>query len=674
MSINSQQTSIEYTPEFDGDDEDQNLSGRASKLTFNQTFSFVGVDFKELTFAVPYNDNVYRSATSFYVRINLKRGYVLYSCNFKDNANQSIKEINTGFWQSAYTIIEKPRQLKWNGDNSFSILKTSNGWEIKIKGWKCYLIKESFLPISLDLLLSIPLDGFMISKEKSYVSKFIDPSSIIKDCKVDGNYFDKWKIDVEIINSIQKFSSKILTNIALSLGSFNNIEDLDIREKEVDKSISLDDVKPTDIVEDVRDVVRIYHTTSMSSVSCKRFSLLGRVSSVSHSNIRTIFQIWYGDSKNMLELLIDNSEKHKSNDVFRIFYTKDGKGKYQSNLDRVLTDVPLSDGYKVYEIVLDFKNNDVIDVTAQRKFLYSLRLPIQTKFIRCGFEIQILDLNTKLFNTSNLKRIVGFGNIEKIIIDGSVANFTIDNIPLSNLNVGAKDIKSKVEVALSNVKEVKDLFLPLPLPAESTPTEVVPVEPSRNNNEVKTDGDDIGGFKLNKNFISIRSSVLGKDTEDRLFNQMVEYYVRLGFPEDQAEFIIYQFAVSFCTSKNSTTDRKNFIHWRNKDGAIRILSKGKHSRLFQSLTNFPCNVERTVLAGRSDKILKLLRDRQLLWPYKNAEKRGIKPEFAYMACDFLKVDKAVLSEEEQLAITSQRMYVNLSNKHKRSIVSVNQIA
>ncbi|ABY66970.1 CPm [Bean yellow disorder virus] len=160
---------------------------------------------------------------------------------------------------------------------------------------------------------------------------------------------------------------------------------------------------------------------------------------------------------------------------------------------------------------------------------------------------------------------------------------------------------------------------------------------------------------------------------ERIFEECKSYYIKLGFDSIQAELIIFQFGVTFCTSKNAIGDLTSHLIWENDKGENIRLKKSDHVRLLNSLTKTVCNVERLMLRYYSPKILTLLKEGALVPGWYHANKRGFKPEYAYLACDFYDPSKLRLSEQELQAINSDQNYVLLKNKHRRSIVNVNQL-
>ncbi|ALE18224.1 minor coat protein [Tetterwort vein chlorosis virus] len=182
------------------------------------------------------------------------------------------------------------------------------------------------------------------------------------------------------------------------------------------------------------------------------------------------------------------------------------------------------------------------------------------------------------------------------------------------------------------------------------------------------------------NSISTRSKLRGVgryalryDVLESIMKKMIAYYVTMGFDDIQAKLIIYQFGVSFCTSKNSTADKGSHLLWDTKDGRVLQLKKCDHVRMLNRLSPEPCNVERLLLRSRSKEIFQLLKNGVLKTSLVHCKKRSLKPEWAYLACDFYDLSVLDLSESELLALNSPALYVLLRNKHKRSIVNVNQL-
>uniref|UniRef100_A0AAU6NE80 Minor coat protein n=1 Tax=Yam virus 1 TaxID=3123105 RepID=A0AAU6NE80_9CLOS len=179
----------------------------------------------------------------------------------------------------------------------------------------------------------------------------------------------------------------------------------------------------------------------------------------------------------------------------------------------------------------------------------------------------------------------------------------------------------------------------------------------------------LGASKLKK----IETNKLGRDDMEEIFEKAKMFYMKRGLSSEQSELLIYQMGVSFCTSRNSIGDLNSHLVWTTEKGENIKIFKGYHVRLLTALCKTVCNVERLILKNKSKIILELLRSEILKLPLNHARKRGIKPQFAYLACDFLDLSGVNLSEEEQLALNSSMHYVLMKNKHKRSIVNVNQL-
>lgn len=180
-------------------------------------------------------------------------------------------------------------------------------------------------------------------------------------------------------------------------------------------------------------------------------------------------------------------------------------------------------------------------------------------------------------------------------------------------------------------------------------------------------------FSVKSNIKGIeRHRLFNLEIED-IFKKCVDYYVKLGFGEDQAELIIFQMGVSFCTSKNSIGDLTSHLIWEDSKGKLIRLRKSDHVKYMNSLTKFSCNVERLVLRYYSEKILNLLKNGSLVPASHHAKRRGVKQEFAYLVTDFFDYGKLKLSDQELQVLNSDMQYVLLKNKHRRSIVNVNQL-
>nr|WIC44022.1 minor coat protein [Lettuce chlorosis virus] len=199
----------------------------------------------------------------------------------------------------------------------------------------------------------------------------------------------------------------------------------------------------------------------------------------------------------------------------------------------------------------------------------------------------------------------------------------------------------------------------IPLPDFNVPIKQSEVTDSTQ--DIKSDVQAIERFKL-----------YHTEIED-IFNKCIKHYVDKGFSADQAELIIYQLGISFCTSKNSLGDLSSHVIWKRKDGKLVRIKKCDHVKFLNSLSKRACNVERIMLRYYSDRILELLKKGSLVPGFHHAKRRGVKQEYAYLVTDFFDYSKLRLSDQELQVMTSDLNYVLLKNKHKRSIVNVNQL-
>nr|WQG15658.1 coat protein minor [Lettuce chlorosis virus] len=213
-----------------------------------------------------------------------------------------------------------------------------------------------------------------------------------------------------------------------------------------------------------------------------------------------------------------------------------------------------------------------------------------------------------------------------------------------------------------NMKPGENVKPPNPIPP--IPGTLIPVKQS----DVTDLSEDI---KSNIQAVE-RFKLYHTEIED-IFSKCVKHYVDRGFSPGQAELIIYQMGISFCTSKNSMGDLHSHLIWKREDGKSIRLKKCDHVKFLNSLSRRACNVERILLKYYSDRILELLKKGVLTPGYHHAKRRGVKQEYAYLVTDFFDYGKLRLSDQELQVMTSDFNYVLLKNKHKRSIVNVNQL-
>nr|QNN88893.1 minor coat protein [Strawberry pallidosis-associated virus] len=688
MSVNWRETFNEEPSPFPVHDENLNLSSRNISLVegdehilsvrdasglINQIITFDYSNFLNLKFFLFLRSSFRALGFQFYIRVNLYRGYALYSCDCRNDNRQDLKEYAVGAWSSSITNISKPKVLRYDSDNQIILTKLNDGLQFNILGWNAYLVKSSFTIKSIDLIFQIPCDRITFNKDLKYNANYIDSLSILKDLSKDNIIVDKPVSNLYYYHSADKLTVPLILKKFIPAAIMNSVKDFEIEPVIEQRSEDLEDVTTTDDVNDQEKVIRIYDTVFVNFSKGKEVRIIGLVRPLMVKDFRNIFQLWFGNDGDILELIFDNNLDHGRSDFYRLYYKKGGRGKYRDDLAKTMENVESRGGFKYYDFGFKLMDNDIIEVKAFNKTLYSVKHKIPSRELEVGFEFQLTGPEMQSVDMKHLKRPSNYGKIVSIFIDGVQAAFETRKPFLKGYAANVQNLLANSLVDFSTAKKVTDFIIPKPeKPDVVIPEENKIVVPEEENVVSGLVGDG-SRFQLSKNFVETRTSPLGLELEAEIFKKMKDYYTRAKLTPEDAELIIYQMGVSFCTSKSSVNDTSNFILWKDSEGRIRKFGKGIHSRLIQELSKSPCNVERTLLSSRSKEILELLRQKKLDWPFNHANKRGIMPEYAYLACDFLNLKKVSLSEGEKLAMTSQQMYARLVNKHKRAIVNVNQL-
>nr|QHB15122.1 minor coat protein [Lettuce chlorosis virus] len=338
------------------------------------------------------------------------------------------------------------------------------------------------------------------------------------------------------------------------------------------------------------------------------------------------------------------------------------------------TDVALSLAYPIGDTTFDRKKLYITDFVRFKSVFQRISLngnEFQPKSIRT----YTLNLNTNDAMNMKIGRPLELVNIENIS-DFNIREEDTTPKPIPKPNddlppeVEKKPIpqpepeKQKPDVPKPNDNSKPGGSVDPPNPIPPFPENKTPIKPSDVTDlseNVKSNIQAVERFKL-----------YHTEIED-IFSKCVKHYVDKGFSAGQAELIIYQMGISFCTSKNSMGDLNSHLVWKRDDGKLIRLRKCDHVKLLNSLSRRTCNVERIVLRYYSDRILELLKKGALVPGFHHAKRRGVKQEYAYLVTDFFDYDKLRVSDQELQVMTSDLNYVLLKNKHKRSIVNVNQL-
>nr|AVL25836.1 minor coat protein [Arracacha latent virus C] len=675
MSHNYPEDQNEHWVLSDGGEDEQDLQPRADVTMFAQYYQVLFKDLKDLDLFIRLDGVIEKLTATIYLKVNIPDGSVMYSYKHKTRNPHNIIQTGGGGFTSAYWKIDNPKTSLIRSELFIKIFEEGDYYIMSIMGWRAYGFKKSFLPSSMDIIFSVPINYINLVANETYVSNIIATSDLIPKSTLNKKPHDLQYRGSLLINNSAKL---LLTPEVVKVLSASQIVDsksLEIKVKEKSLFEALPDIKPEDNIAGLGGVVRLYNVCRTTCRPLDRIKVIITAKFPKLDFLRSIVQIWYGLNDGMLELIFErprnsNMSKHS------FMYRKDGKGMYYGDRSQVaLWDERPTDFKSVtFEIVETVENNFQLIINGDEvgKFI----LPMKTRELDIGYEFQLDQSSLIGKDLNKMKSITDYGEIESVLINNVSANLRPLQVTIDKSQLDLKKMKSGEFISLQSVRQLNDLFTQVPEPIVDVVTPIgdvdVEVNPIIKPTIIKVDMDAIPS-RLSKNFVVSNHSGLDPKDDKEYFEFIKDHYRKRNFHEDDLERIIFQMGISFCTSKNSICDRSNSLLWKDSKGAMKRIRKSTHSRVLQSLSKSNWNVERSLLRNRSDQILNMLRNKELEWPTRHAFLRGIKPEYAYMACDFFDLKKSNLSEAEHIALNSAMLYTALKHKHKRTIVNVNQI-
>lgn len=671
MSHKSQETYELSTDDNDSSIESRDLELRDVNAYYYQTLDFKVETLTSLDFNFQYHKVLPPLKSSFYVKFNTQNGSILYTLSLRDSTLHSIQNVGNVDPNVKYQIHVAPRRNYPGASIKYKIAKSQSEYSVSVNDWKCYSITGVSSIISIEAVIVFPINDLDIDKTKSLTCNRLEVSDYLKDLRVNTlNHTDHSKRCMLLLdNGRTSIIMKEIGVVRLQDGFDTNKLNISVIKEVIPDELPdivngnvEDSVDPYVILSEDYDICK--NSFKSCDVSCKfRF--------FKSDFLKQNARLSYGDNLTRISLSVER-DLHSADNQVRIHYNKHNKGAYLEDSFKYVDESPGGNEENSITFGLSLRENDVIDLKINNKIFRSVRLKISTFQLSFNIELQLRSSLMKLYKHLPVKNITGLGGLDKVIVDDKHQNYQLKIFKETGTKIYLKHDTRKSKIDVYQIKTIKDIFDDNSKVVEVTEiieedgkttsssgssNSILPVEPS-----------------LSKNFVRSSTSILSQKRDEEIFNRAKKFYVDVGVPPEDVELLIFQMAVSFCTSKNSMGDSSSALFWKTRDGNISKFLKSSHSRLLNSMSKIPCNVERILMRNRSEKILGLLRSKRLEWPFNQAIRRGLKPEYAYMACDFLDLKNLQLTEGEQLAITSVSMYSNLRNKHKRTIVNVNQIS
>nr|QTP76590.1 CPm [Potato yellow vein virus] len=660
----------------DGDSqENSEISLRNLKHFIVQSYLFDLTKCKTITFTYPYSKLLFDSRAILSLKFKLNQGYILYQFNPTNATGHSFKQLDTSWFSNAFLTLAKPRALRYQQDNEFSVEMDGGNCTLGILGWKCYKIFSSFQPTSVEVRLILPCSEFDQSSQSSLQALKIPPSAFMNNVLVDRISNPLSLYQYVILDQNSKIVSKLAVYGDADLSKGLSCTSLQIRPIQ-QKDAELPDISSSENVEfDESNDFRLYKTYELKSAFSKSLVFLCKVFCLNVDHINSHVQIWYGDEKRKLEPLVRMTGSNKEL-TFQLFYIKDGRGRY---IDDFQKSIPISvdkEGYAEVRLGILTNGKDSFHVVANDLKIGPISFNLRGGNISFGSEWLIKKKDLGTLDPSSRRRITDIFKYVRCFVDGDEKKLDISKTAENHYQGNASAISNIGDLSVFRIKHVTDIFKPKEKEQPEKPV-IIPekqptIQPEGEKEVVKVQTDQ-NVDRRNKNLVVINSGDFSKQEAEKIKSELEKFYMKQKVLREDVDDLVLQLGVSFCTSKNSMSDSHSYVVWRCEDGKNRRFYKNRHSKfLNMTFGESPRNVERIYLRSRSAEILEKLRNRVLVWPKTHANKRGLLPEYAYLACDFFKFEDVALSDSERLALNSPNTVISLKNKYRRNIVNVNQ--
>ncbi|UVK78308.1 MAG: major coat protein [Plant associated closterovirus 2] len=666
-------------------DDDGVIVSRAIGCKVNHDYNLRLRDREEVTMSIPYSSELRTKPINIEVYFHIGKGYVIYFCRPSNNFNQSVKESNLGTFFSSYRDLSTPRRPRGSNSFRFGYVRTGGECYIKVEGWRIVEIPNASSISAITLRISLDIEDVPFKEGDVLTSNFLDiksclnvdtPEDLISDVKPANLflYSDSTRKSVQL-KSKNPLPLREITG-ARALNIIGDIDGNSESSKEVfnefDKTL-----ETMSSSEDTKKIFRIYYSNFLNGSFQKNFSYSIFWPIIEADGLDVNHQFWLGDRDNMFEggmqyYHIDRRMLlfflHRSNDVSRYY-----------KVDKDVTVNVFKGIPKVLDVNIEKSENSTFNVYISGIKCVTAKLPNVTNKVQLGWELKLYRAKIKTFNSSKLMSFDTIPHEKFVKTDGVETSLKRFEFKPTVNDASGWNLPRKTGFKLRTVTDVNQFFS---VPTEKDPdddktktSEATEVEVGKKIDDISFDDKKVAQEeKLSESGIkAIIYQPFSSQEDTRIFNSMVKWYVEKGLTAKQAELVIYQMGISFCTSVNSCANTNLSLIATKSDGSLLRFTKADHVTRLQLLTNKYCNVERTLLRNRSDIIFKLLKARVLVPPVRHAKTRGLKADMAHMACDFMDYASIPLSDEEILALSTVQRFVAMKNKHRRSIVNVNQL-
>nr|UOI87885.1 minor coat protein [Sweet potato chlorotic stunt virus] len=666
-------------------EDDERINTRAGNLKFISEYTLPFAADRNVELQIPYDSDVRYKPITVELYFHIGRGYVIYTCQPLNNFNQKVSESGLGTFFSSFQTLVSPRRPRGNNSFRFGYVRERSDCFITVEGWRIVKIPNAGSIGAVTLRLVLDVDETPVETTGTVKCRYLDFKSCIRvtsPSELDG------KLDVRnlmLSNSTGRNLLKLQPTSSIRLKDVNSLRDLldepgrNAEEKKPVVNVATfdDALNNTPGGDDTKRLIRLYFTNKLSTNPNKSFSYNILWPNIDCDGLDVIHQFWLGDKSNMFEggvRYIHSTDKHtfffchRVNDSCRYY-----KIPFETNRNLLQTrPVDLS-------FVVSRLDDAVISIDISGFKFITVKIPGVSNKLQIGWEFHLFRHKVGNRAVSDLKSFEAIPPEKNVQVDGVVTTLIKSDFPPDDSNVNGWKIERKPGLRLRDIRHVSELFnKPEPAPDK---TDKMKEEESKQS-DTKPDGSieveegKIPDGKSQSEDFGLKAVLYQPLTsiEDvRIFKSMVKWYVSKGLTDRQAELLIYQMGISFCTSANSSANSNLGLIISKPNGDLVKFMKSDHVARMQMLANKYCNVERSILRSRSNTIFQLLKNGTLSASRKHARQRGLRPDMAHMACDFMDYTTLPLSDEEVLALSTVQRYVMLKNKHRRSIVNVNQL-
>nr|QYA73604.1 minor coat protein [Sweet potato chlorotic stunt virus]QYA73615.1 minor coat protein [Sweet potato chlorotic stunt virus]QYA73626.1 minor coat protein [Sweet potato chlorotic stunt virus]QYA73637.1 minor coat protein [Sweet potato chlorotic stunt virus]QYA73648.1 minor coat protein [Sweet potato chlorotic stunt virus] len=666
-------------------DDEQSVVARASGCELNQDYLLPYKDKEQVDLSISYSSALRTKPVSVKLYFHIGKGFVVYSCKPVENFNQKVYESNLGAFFSSFTNLVTPRKPRGTNAFRFGYLRAGNDCFILVEGWRIVQIPNAEKIVGVTLRLTLDIDEVQFSKSGKLVGNIIDLPSCLNSTRPSDLFSNLKPSSVTLFSLSTKDSVNVQPSKTIPLSKIESAVDLDLKpfrndgETNPDKNLTeIDTLKKTmGVEEDKEKIFRIYYSNFLDSGFNGSLSYQIMWPNISCDGMSVNHQFWLGDRDDMLEGGVQYIHTEPAHRLFFVHRRGDVSEYYktdEASVNKVLNSLPTE-----LRFVITRGSDGKFVVSVNEIVFLTTVLPKVGSKVQIGWEIKIFKGKFKGFNRERLSTFETVPRESQVKSNGELVNLRKYDFEMTESDACGWNLKRKSGLRLRNIRNVTEML------AQDDVK-----EPPVDNNNMKPDRESIPEKKVELEELNERVDnqkekfeefalkaivyqPISKIDDERIFNSIIKHYVSKGLSSWQAELVVYQMGVSFCTSVNSCANSNLNLIVTKSDGSFLRVSKADHVMRLQLLCNKYCNVERTLLRNRSDKIFRLLKAGILTPPFRHARNRGLKSDMAHMACDFMDYSTIPLSDEENLALTSIQRYVLMKNKHRRSIVNVNQL-